>query len=192
LLLQPDTRDLAKSWIEANIEQGTNLAVESYGPGILDEKYRQEIENTLQNHDVSRIAPHLASPVYNVFLLDWDLIESKDRLQPERLIPYLESNDIQYVVTSSGYYARFYNNAIDQHYPERAISGRAFHDAIESHLQLVKQFTPNWDNRPGPVIKVYRVPDTLEPLPIQAGNFDPFPGMERPASAVGYYEFSPR
>jgi hypothetical protein len=67
------------------------------------------------------------------------------------------------------------------------------HDAIESNLEFLAQFIPNPRDTPGPVIKVYRVPAGLDSQNIPGESaFDPYPEMEQPASALGYYQFAPR
>jgi len=105
----------------------------------------------------------------------------------------MKEEDVDYVIVNSAFYGRFYNGAIDRHLPETGLAGRRMHDVIESNMQLLVQFLPRWEDQPGPVIKIYQVPktfalgdDVLEDV------FDPYPSMDRQASAVGYYQFAPR
>jgi hypothetical protein len=193
LITQKDTRDIAKEWIEANLPPGARLAIESYGPGVLQADYTDPFRDDLltEEHPVAEV--HADTPTYEVFWPDWDLRTSREILDPGGLLPYLARWEIDFVIVSSAFYGRYFNEAVEARFPAVADSGRLFHDVIESNLEPVVEFIPNWRDRPGPVIKIYRVPDDLPEEPvIVAGSFDPFPAMDRPASAVGYYQFVPR
>jgi hypothetical protein len=193
LMRQQDTRDIAREWIHDNIPPQSKIAVESYGPGIVDEGHRQRVSAHIAQLGQVEQRDRLRAPTYRVYLLDWDLRVAQDELEPDKLVPYLLRHEIQYVVVSSGFYGRFYNEAVDLHYPDRGRKGREFHDVIASNLQLVQQIIPDPRYRPGPVIKIYKVPVGIsEPVISRENSFDPFPEMLHAASVVGYYEFSPR
>jgi hypothetical protein len=193
LMTQEDTRDIAKKWIEANLQPGARLAIESYGPGVLTADYTDPIRAALLTEEHPPAEIDLDTPSYEVFVLNWDLRSRRDVLEPGWLLPYIVRSEIDFVIVSSAFYGRYFNEAVEARFPAVAESGRLFHDVIESNLELVVEFIPNWRDRPGPVIKIYRVPDDLPEEPVTvAGSFDPFPGMDRPASAVGYYQFVPR
>jgi 4-amino-4-deoxy-L-arabinose transferase-like glycosyltransferase len=51
-----DTRTTAKHWIEANIPQGTKIALESYGPQISSKRYKLTQRLTLSQVDVDWLA----------------------------------------------------------------------------------------------------------------------------------------
>ncbi|MCX7974053.1 MAG: glycosyltransferase family 39 protein [Candidatus Aminicenantes bacterium] len=55
-LLQEDTRTLAKHWIEANIPQGTRIALESYCPQISRKRYRVTYRHALYQADLEWLA----------------------------------------------------------------------------------------------------------------------------------------
>jgi hypothetical protein len=189
LLSQADTREIATSWIEANIPAGTNIAVESYGPAILDARHEEAIRRRVAALN-GQLSPS-EQPVYHIFGLDWELAEGR-LLLPDELVPFLLENEIEYVVVSSGYYARFFNEAVDFHVPPLGQAGREFHDLIASNLEPVQTFVPNWRDRPGPVIQIFRVPDDLAEDPVLIpDSFDPYLSLDPPASAVGYYQTSP-
>jgi hypothetical protein len=193
LILSQDTRDKALNWIEINVPEGSNLAIESYGPAVLDRSFEKLVESNLAELGREVEPTNITRPIYDVYLLEFDLSAGKDNLQPDLLLPYLSKNEIDYVVVSSAYYGRYYNDAVDVVFPVPGSKGREFHDVIESNLNMVAQFTPNWLDVPGPLIKIFVVPESLsfESKTI-SGSFEPFNGMEQPASAVGYYQFSPR
>lgn len=185
LILKSDTRDIARDWIEENIPAGSHIAIEPFGPGILDTGYREEIKEASAQY---RGLPDL--PSYEISMV---VEEVGEALPATELRPFLVDGEVEYLVTSSAYYGRFYNQALDAHAPQLSHEGRAMHDAIESSLELAAQFIPDRTARPGPVIKIYRVPPGMDRDALTAfARFEPYPGMERPASAVGYYQFVPR
>lgn len=194
LILKTDTRDLAKEWIEVNLPQNSKLAIELYGPGVQDASRTTDIRNYVTSQGWP-LQPLSDTPMYKISRLDIDLQISRSNLDADRLLPYLVENEIEYVIVSSGYYARYYQGAIDNHFPELGQKGRRFYDIIETHLTPVRQFIPNQLDAPGPIIKIYAVPENLsldmlaEPI---AGSFIPFPHMTQPVSVVGYYQFAPR
>jgi hypothetical protein len=186
LILGKDTRDVAKEWIEDNLPQGSKLALEPFSPGLIDDTYLDEIK--LRNRSDTPIS--VPVPTYNLSMI---VEEVGDAREPSDLISFLIDDSIEYVVLSSAYYGRFYNGAIDRHAPELSQEGRSMHDAIENNLEFLAQFIPNPSDTPGPVIKVYRVPADLDSTIIPGeSTFDPYPEMEQPASALGYYQFAPR
>jgi len=187
LLSYPDTRYLARDWIEANIPAGSRLGHEKFGPPILNEQYRNsslgELEQNESDSSNSR-------PTYAIFGMSKEVGGVRP---PEEVLPFIIENEIDYVVVNSVFYGRFYNGALDTHAPEFAESGRQMHDVIASHLIPVAQFVPNWRDSPGPVIQIFSVPDDLAAEPeFEPGAFVPYLGMDRPASSVGYYQYAPR
>jgi hypothetical protein len=195
LIIQQDTRDIAKEWIEENIPAGTNLAIESYGPAVLDRSVEALIEARMATIERGPPTANKGRPIYGVYLLNQSMSSGRDMLQAELLPEYLFSNRIDYVVLSSGYYGRFYNDAVEIVFPQRASAAREYYDLIDENLTPVAEFLPDWHDTPGPVIKIYGVPERGEWRQSgfsSSGSFEPFAGMARPASAVGYYQFSPR
>ncbi len=188
LTLNTDTRDLAKEWIENNLPPDSQIAMEPFGPGILDIAYDDEISSSRQQAEESK--PLQTMPRYDIEMV---VDGTGSVLPPADVIPFLTEEGFDYVVVNSAFYGRFYNGAMDIHLPDLSQDGRHMHDVIESNLEFVVQFIPDWEKIPGPVIKIYHVPETLRAeLSFVGDSFDPFPGMERPASAVGYYQFAPR
>lgn len=190
LLLQTDTRELATTWIETHIPGEAHIAVQAYGPAILDITQQEIIAE--QVFELGYQPPLLERPTYHIFEMNWDIGEERSLLLPDRLIPYLLENQIEYVVVSSGYYARFFNEAVDLHFIEQGPRGREFHDLIASNLELVHIFMPDWRNRPGPIIQIFRVPADLdEDVTFIPGSFNPYHGLNPPAGSLGYFQTSP-
>jgi hypothetical protein len=190
LRLGTDTRDLASSWIESHISGGSHLAIETYGPAVLDEISAQKwpaVEAWLDGEH-----ERVDRPVFRISILQSNLSDRRDLIEPDQLLPFLRDEQVQYVVVSSAYYYRFYNPAVDLHFPDLAVRGRRLHDLLATNLEVVAEFVPNWHDRPGPLIRIYRVPDDFSGWKLAVeGVFEPFPGMDRPAAAVGYYQFHP-
>lgn len=193
LILQMDTRDIARDWIEANLPATSKLAIESYGPGVLNIT-RETATRSYINSQGWPNKPLPSTQMFEVIWLDNALNAGKSDMEPDLLLPYLIESKIDYVVVSSGYYGRYYNNGFENHYPELTQQARTFHDLIESNLILMQQFIPDHQNRPGPIIKIYAVPSDLRLSDAQliVNSFIPFPHLLPPASVVGYYQFSPR
>ena len=193
-ILKTDTRDLAKIWIEENIPAHSNLAIESYGPGVVDEVRTNSIRENIAQRGWP-LNPLPEAPMYRMAWLDLELSLGKSNLDTERLLPFLMENEIEYVIVSSGYYGRYYQGAIDNHFPEFGENGRKFHDLIATNLTPVKQFLPLELDVPGPVIQIYSVPEQLsETIQVEPelGSFVPFPDKNQTVTVVGYYQFSPR
>ena len=190
LLSQTDTREMATTWIEAHIPGETHIAVQAYGPAILDTTQQELIAEQVLK--LGYHPPVLARPTYHIFEMIWDIGEARSLLLPDELIPYLLENQIEYVIVSSGYYARFFNEAVDLHFIEQGPRGREFHDLIASNLDLVHIFMPDWRNRPGPIIQIFRVPADLdEDATFIPGSFNPYHGLNPPAGSLGYFQTSP-
>ncbi|MCB8920230.1 MAG: glycosyltransferase family 39 protein [Ardenticatenaceae bacterium] len=192
LILQPDTRDISRDWIVEHIPVGSRLAIELYGPGVWDQTHYEEVSSFIRENE--QVAWYdFSPPTHEVSLLSREMAEEQGELHPDQLLSFLKTEHIEYVVVSSAYYGRFYNDASSTHFPELVQAAHLYYDLIESNLHLVKQFIPDWRERPGPVIQIYAVPlDLNVDAPALDKVFEPFPGMESPASAVGYYQFSPR
>lgn len=187
LTSQPDTRYLARDWIETHIPDGSRIVVESFGPPIMNQLFNRETLKEFENMSEEDV---YLRPGYEIFGLVEELGGARP---PDEVLPYLAEKDIEYVVVNSVFYGRFYNGALDIHAPELAKMGRQMHDVLASSLAPIAQFVPKWWDTPGPVIQIYKVPDDLNvDLQWTDGSFDPYLGMEKPVSSVGYYQYVPR
>ncbi len=188
LILNTDTRELAKHWIEKNIPADSNIAMEPFGPGIIDNSFRDEIRTSMSAKEGTLGGGSIRA--YDISML---VEEVGHVLDPDQVMPFLIENEIEYVVLSSAYYGRLYNDGVALHLPELGEAGRLMHDVFDGNLLFLVQFIPDWQNTPGPVIKIYQVPKDLDgDVVFNQDSFDPYPGMDQPASAVGYYQFAPR
>jgi len=189
LLGQPDTREIAREWIETNIPAGAIVAYEPFSPDIIDKSFfGGEIIDDYQD-DLASPAWAEGRPSYSLLSLPPSV---GGVLPANQILSFIADQGVEYVVTSSGYYGRFYNGALESHAPGLAEEGRQMHNALASHFELLQEFVPNWQDEPGPVIKIYAVPDDFDANSSQKTQvFDPYPEMARTSSAIGYYQFAP-
>ena len=181
LMENADTRELAAGWIEESVPANTALALEPYGPSIVGSK-PTPWSTTLQEQ-----YQEAGLPTYQIQSLLAATTSRTDVFKNESFLPFIEEKEIEYVVLSSAYYGRFYSEAMEIQFPEHAQQGKAFHDLIERRLDLVHTIYPNWRDTPGPIIKIYQVPDFLAGSTERLNEeFDPYPGFDREITAIGY------
>ena len=81
-LTQPDTRTIAKQWIEENITTGSKIAVEAYTPDV---EHSWMPGQTRSRYQVERV---------------WKL--------PDRPLSYYQEKGFQYIIASSNMYSRYF------------------------------------------------------------------------------------
>lgn len=151
LLTRQDTRTLAKYWIEANIPEGSKIAVDwpVHGPPL----------------STPEKAVPCSEKVYDVTTVGGTGLA-------DHPIAWYREQGFDYLIASSFIYN------IPLVYPQRDAERRAFYASLEQELELVQEFRPNdsdteppfifdeiygpaislWQReRPGPTIKVYRI-----------------------------------
>lgn len=179
-----DTRNIAKSWIETHIAAGTKILIEdgelNLSPG---KKHYEEILERARKTEKSQFTFHAetfyklsleALPKINYdiayirnpwwqqkepktavyyALTDYD-IDMANPLKPAGIMSYeyYKKNGYQYAITSSEKYLNFQEGS------QRAKTFPSFYKFYkELYAQgvLVKEFRP--DERPGPIIKIFRI-----------------------------------
>lgn len=151
LLTQTDTRTLAKAWIEANLPEGAKIAVDwpTHGPPL----------------STSERAVPRSERVYDVTIVGGTGLS-------DHPIEWYRENGFDYLIASSFIYR------IPLVFPEQDRERRAFYDSLGRELTQVQAFYPTNDEsepgfifdeiygpaislwqreRPGPVIRIYRV-----------------------------------
>jgi hypothetical protein len=151
LLSRPDTRLLAKQWVESNVPEGAHIATQWYGPPLATPDDPEA--GSLRVYDVDIIDPFRStSELYT--------------------LSYYQSQGVDYVILSSFIYQL---SRVDlQEHAERT----RFYDMLNEEATLVASFSPYaneqeplfvfdeiyspvvslWQReRPGPVIKIYRL-----------------------------------
>ena len=153
LLTQPDTRTLARQWIEANIPEGARIAVDwpVHGPPLSTPE---------------KAVPY-SDRVYDVTIVGGTGLA-------DHSIEWYREQGFEYLIASSFIYN------IPLVYEERDAARRAFYASLDQELERVHEFRPYqgdaeppfifdeiygpavslWQReRPGPTIKIYRIGD---------------------------------
>lgn len=163
LMGQEDTRTLAKRWIEENVPDGSSVMLEFwwFGPQLASERMQTPFSERTYSlrmggpYGLSEMLDENGAPV---------------RASVER---YVESG-VQYVVSDS------YNSGSHLINPEEDLEKRAFYESLDQEAELLQEFSPVREGavvprifeqtygpathlelleRPGPVLKIYRLPD---------------------------------
>jgi hypothetical protein len=179
-LERPDTRTLARTWIEANVPPGTRAAVEDYGPVLnpTETQLRELLatdttavgswKGTKARVNEVRLEVGAARvPQYEVYAIDW--WEEPFRLPnpdvaPDELALAIRRLRIRYVVMSSKASS---SRPMEGAEPPQAPVPQPFVEWVEGHGTRVARFaeeqpTPWIDRGPGrsfhnPVIEVYAI-----------------------------------
>jgi hypothetical protein len=163
LMTRTDTRTLAKEWIESNVPEGSHLALELwwFSPPISSATYHTPLSR--RTFEISLTGPY-------------GLSERSTKTGESQGTPTVEdyaAQGIEYLVTNnltSG------SQMLD---PAEERAKRAFYRSLDERAELVAVFSPyagkrrpprvfeqtygpathlDWLERPGPEIKIYRVP----------------------------------
>ena len=132
-----DTREVAREWIQRNVPAGSLIAVENYGPPLVQEAALDHYK-----------AAGLDAVAYRVVRLKLPAPGTPER---SRDLTRLRRQGVEYVVVSSRIYDRVL--AAPEVYPTIV----AFYRQLDAEAQLVKEFRPGPGER-GPVLKLYRIP----------------------------------
>jgi 4-amino-4-deoxy-L-arabinose transferase-like glycosyltransferase len=132
-----DTREVARGWIQRNVPAGSLIALENYGPPLVQ-------EDALDHYRAAGLDP----VAYRVVRLKLPAPGTPDR---SRDLTRLRRQGVEYVVVSSRIYDRVL--AAPEVYPTIV----EFYKQLDAEAQLVKEFRPGPGER-GPVLKLYRIP----------------------------------
>jgi len=131
-----DTREVARDWIQRHVPAGSLLAVENYGPPLVQ-------ENALGHYRAAGLDP----VAYRVVRLKLPAPGTPDR---SRDLTRLRRQGVQYVIVSSRVDDRVL--AAPDVYPTAV----EFYKRLAAEAELVKEFRPGPGER-GPVLKLYRL-----------------------------------
>ncbi|MBC7185666.1 MAG: glycosyltransferase family 39 protein [Calditrichaeota bacterium] len=152
VMRSPDPRTLAKAWIEEHVPAGTVIAVEKYGPPLLDQDDPKATLRVRSGH----------------YRCTYQIVDSQTRLsfgyrgEPDSLLPvqdYLASRGAEYFVEDSFTRGSFYLALSEKSFPRLVGHRRAFYSWLEHEAEKVARFAPEhtWANL-FPTIVVYRLP----------------------------------
>lgn len=181
---RPDTRILAKNWVEANIPSGSKVLIDSgkfylgyFGPPLRLSRWtleqfiaRGESLNgkVMASRDGTRRTGYSAEAEYfryHLRTLDsqpgYDVIQilhdpGSSRPEVLDLEEYIPLG-VEYVITSS--YARdnySLNGETTRLHPQMAAKYRNFYEALDERASLLKQFSPSADIG-GPTLRIYKI-----------------------------------
>jgi len=130
LMSHTDTRIFARQWIEENIpEESTILMANLYPVKLFSKKYKLLFYS-------KQIVKKQGLPLAKVF---------KDQY------------NVDYVITSSYFYIRYYLRESQIDYPEVTRRQINFYKSLDKDGKLIKVFENNEWNKPGPTIKIYKL-----------------------------------
>jgi hypothetical protein len=172
-LTKPDTRIVAKEWIEANIPSGAKILMDGYrhrftasppltpgtsvvirqiaGVSNSSGSYRGISERTLALY--AEAMKSVEGPRYDLHSTIWGLAVEDPRYYAERCF--------EYIITSSAITERFMREITRERFPKSA----KFYEQLETHPYFRKIYSVGpipW-KRPGPLITVYEVIPSCKP-----------------------------
>jgi 4-amino-4-deoxy-L-arabinose transferase-like glycosyltransferase len=185
LMNQPDTRTLAKEWIEANIPSRTKILIDEESVNLSpDEKYYQELLIRSKNYDRSQFTSH-AKTLYAYSIkalpeITYDLtyirfpwwqdkekeagvyyaLSEKDKDMGNPLKP-LGVEEYKYYQRNGFEYAiviskKYMRFISDSHVSVRFPSFSKFYKDLFHNALLIKEFTPDGHSSRGPVVKIFK------------------------------------
>ncbi|MCD6216890.1 glycosyltransferase family 39 protein [bacterium] len=142
--LKPDTREVARAWINRNIPRGSKLAIEKDGPYLK----QQHIQSAYFNE-----------PAYLFFIITpWYGTSFRTKDSPLDLIV---KNKPEYVIINSGVYSRYQPGSPSQtSFPDIYKVWRNYYDSLESIGELVHEVEPS-EKYVGPTVRIYRIPESV-------------------------------
>jgi 4-amino-4-deoxy-L-arabinose transferase-like glycosyltransferase len=148
--LTPDTRTVAKEWIEENVPSGAFVVSEAYGPEFLSPPRLYQVSQEVRRGVMKELS---GRPNYAV------LPVPMFQVKPERSeafydIRLYETADL--FITSSWVQSRYVSE------PSRFGRQVAFYEDLDAEFRIVRRFTP--DRGPGPTLTIYRNPRYRHPF----------------------------
>lgn len=169
LRTRPDTRTLAKAWIEAHIPSGSFLVSEAYGPVVFAPQELVNMEPSVRRRVLELIDPEL--PNYAMQPISMYQIGAERSAVFYNLSLYAEIADA--IITTDAVRSRY------EREPERFPRQVAFYDSLEATFEMVKEFVPN--QQPGPRIRIYDNPRFTNPFAARRDQQWRTIMLERPA-----------
>ncbi|MGA1794520.1 MAG: ArnT family glycosyltransferase [bacterium] len=124
-----DSRLIAGKWFERNIPQGSKV-----------------------------FAPILYPPIISTVKYDVSYYRGESMRDLNPTVALLKRAGFEYIITSSYDTSVFYSPDAMKHNPELTFRWRGFYDSLDDDAELIMRFESNLIDKPGPEIKIYRVP----------------------------------
>jgi hypothetical protein len=161
----PDTRIIAKSWIESNIPAGESILVDTYGPPL--EKYGHQLKwlNMYKPRLIALFREYFSDKGNRGYRLRTTKRSREDASRGLKapMVIHMEDarrDSVNYVITCS-YYRRIFNNPTVRHfYPESVIGWQSFYQELDQVGEKVYEIRPRKWRETGPEIIVYKLPET--------------------------------
>lgn len=131
LMSHTDTRIFAREWIEENIAEGSTILMANLYPVKLSPKK------------------------YKVLFYSKQIVRKKQGLPPAKV--FKDQYNVDYVITSSYFYIRYYLRESQIDYPEVTRRQINFYKSLDKDGKLIKVFENNEWDKPGPTIKIYKL-----------------------------------
>jgi 4-amino-4-deoxy-L-arabinose transferase-like glycosyltransferase len=159
-LARPDTRTLAKQWVEENIPTGTKIVIDKgryrshWAPPLAES--RQALERMLAVTDDPGKRDYLRRKMQHVAGITYDLVSTVWGTEARSVEEY-RAGGVEYIVVSEDVRRRFHQPEVRRLFPKAA----AFYDSLDrrSDVILVSTFDPQVTGGPGPTIRIYRIVD---------------------------------
>jgi len=171
LISHKDTREIAKEWIEENIEIGATIAIEdgTYSPALIRSKksLRKVFDDSKRVGKGRAIEillditkedyPNITYDVIGIwkdnegfFIKDWDRT-AKD------VINDLKKENTDFIIVSSFSYNRYFDDETLRNLYTETQERRKFYELLDEEETILKIIKPNMINIPGPTIKIYKI-----------------------------------
>ena len=171
LISHKDTREIAKEWIEENIEIGSTIAIEdgTYSPALVrsqkslrkvfDDEKRVgkgraiEILLDITKEDYPKITYDVIGiwkDNEGFFIRNWDR-SAKD------VINDLKKENTDLIIVNSFSYKRYFDDETLRNLFTETQERRKFYELLDEEEKILKIIKPNKIDKPGPTIKIYKI-----------------------------------
>lgn len=164
---EPDSRTLAREWIEANVPSGAFIVAESYTPELMAPQILLSLDKGIRQALLRRTADR---PQYAVQPLPMM------QVYPEKTAVFYDLSlfpDVDIIITSGAITSRYRKE------PERFPGHIAFYGELEKSFILIKEFTGGT----GPKVTIYKTRERKAPFAGRKAVVGPQP--LRPAEITG-------
>jgi hypothetical protein len=176
LMSHKDTRNIAKEWIEKNIDTGATIAIEdgTYSPALV--RSQENLKNLLPDAKAAgggrAIKILLNIPEENYHKNSYDLIgiwksnegyfiQNWDRTA-EDVLNDLKQKNVEYIILNSYSYDRYFTDETLSNLYSETEQRRKFYQLVDKDYQLITKFVPNEKNRPGPTVKIFNMKKIID------------------------------